>query len=1148
MASNTEMIDQLVSPQALKDFDLLDKKLISSYEEMEKTLAVVQKLNVEFNTLGKNFREASKYAEASEKMWNSAAQSINNCNKASEEYHKHSEQTIKGKKEEAKATNESTKASEKATAQEEHRKKATEASIDADKEKEKAAQNASKAEEDKSASIQNSAQNIQRAYEDTNRAIEVHGQTLNSISLNAIKQAREEQSQLTKDLGIYQSALSGVNDLLKINEEKYKKGVFTFEEYNTALVDLNRRKRDLQDNIKQLNRDLDLNKKIIYSSIESYDSLSAQYSKLKIQINQMDDSEKINGKTKEELNAQAKALYERMNELQQATGKSQLQVGNYALANKELTGALNTVSPALGSAVSGIQSMTAAAMAFIATPLGLVLAAIAAVLATLSAWFTRTEEGQSALAVGTAAFEKVLSSILNVATEVGEWLYKAFTTPKEALTELSDFIKENLMNRLRALGLMGEAIVKIFSGDLAEGAKDLGNAVLQLSTGVEDMIGKTSDWINETYEGAQRAAEIQRQMNDLSVKKRELELEESARQAEMNKLRNDANDMEKSLSERLAANNKYMEIANGLGEKKKDIAQQELELRRAQILENKQETEMSIAEKEELNKLAIAVNKTDAEHQQKMFTATRTNNRLRKEGINAQKEAMRERNKELKSMGELESFNYRKSADLQASLFKDATLGYEERKDALLSYIADEKRIIEIKQAEEVKQEGLTETQKKLIKEKALYEIYKLELKQTEELKNLKVKAAEDELKIIQDGISARSEQMNQYMQDDLVKEAKNYEKQIAQNKDNVKKREQITEEYQRRRMEIIRKYHQDAFEYEVEQLQKSLDNTELTEDKKLEIYKKIDALRKKNAKELAEFEIKETEDKVDKMMSLESRLNDFLSNQRTQAIMTMWSQSLDIMNMYYDGQLQRIDELERREQEYWEDKLAYIDENVQAGLMSEEEADARRSIIEETQREREKKFEQERKEVQRKQALWEKANSIVQATIATSLGVAKAAPNLVLMGLIGALGAAQIAMIASQKIPEYAKGTDFHKGGLAWVGDGGKSEMVILPSGEVWKTPNKDTLVNLPRGTEVLPDYKQAILNMGAQSPISYYDDNTGKMVVMKDEVLRNNTRETNAQLASINKGINAIRSNNMYTSQKTFLGSSFTNNTFND
>lgn len=53
---------------------------------------------------------------------------------------------------------------------------------------------------------------------------------------------------------------------------------------------------------------------------------------------------------------------------------------------------------------------------------------------------------------------------------------------------------------------------------------------------------------------------------------------------------------------------------------------------------------------------------------------------------------------------------------------------------------------------------------------------------------------------------------------------------------------------------------------------------------------------------------------------------------------------------------------------------------------------------------------------------------------------------------------------------PTYASGTNYHPGGPAIVGDGGGSELVQFPSGRTWLSPATDTLVDLPRGTKVLP------------------------------------------------------------------------------
>lgn len=56
--------------------------------------------------------------------------------------------------------------------------------------------------------------------------------------------------------------------------------------------------------------------------------------------------------------------------------------------------------------------------------------------------------------------------------------------------------------------------------------------------------------------------------------------------------------------------------------------------------------------------------------------------------------------------------------------------------------------------------------------------------------------------------------------------------------------------------------------------------------------------------------------------------------------------------------------------------------------------------------------------------------------------------------------------------IPQYAKGTDNHPGGLAVVSDGkgkNKQELIVLPNGQAFLSPKEETIMNLPKGTSVL-------------------------------------------------------------------------------
>jgi hypothetical protein len=74
---------------------------------------------------------------------------------------------------------------------------------------------------------------------------------------------------------------------------------------------------------------------------------------------------------------------------------------------------------------------------------------------------------------------------------------------------------------------------------------------------------------------------------------------------------------------------------------------------------------------------------------------------------------------------------------------------------------------------------------------------------------------------------------------------------------------------------------------------------------------------------------------------------------------------------------------------------------------------------------------------------------------------------------LAGFIAAAQLGIIASQKPPEFAEGTKGKpfEGGKAIVGERGV-EKVVTKSGKVYFTPNKASLVELPAGSQVIPNH----------------------------------------------------------------------------
>lgn len=76
------------------------------------------------------------------------------------------------------------------------------------------------------------------------------------------------------------------------------------------------------------------------------------------------------------------------------------------------------------------------------------------------------------------------------------------------------------------------------------------------------------------------------------------------------------------------------------------------------------------------------------------------------------------------------------------------------------------------------------------------------------------------------------------------------------------------------------------------------------------------------------------------------------------------------------------------------------------------------------------------RRKLARAQAIREKAIGIIQATIATAVQVTRSLANPIMAAIIAAAGAAQIALIAGQKIPALAKGGLAYAPTMAMVGD----------------------------------------------------------------------------------------------------------------
>ena len=115
-------------------------------------------------------------------------------------------------------------------------------------------------------------------------------------------------------------------------------------------------------------------------------------------------------------------------------------------------------------------------------------------------------------------------------------------------------------------------------------------------------------------------------------------------------------------------------------------------------------------------------------------------------------------------------------------------------------------------------------------------------------------------------------------------------------------------------------------------------------------------------------------------------------------------------------------------------------------------------------------------KELKTRQFKADQAASVARILFTLGEQLIKYGPNPAtapLAFLAGTIAAAQIGIIASQPVPEFAEGTKGKpfKGGKAMVGERGV-EKVVTESGKVYFTPPTATLVDLPKGSQVIPNH----------------------------------------------------------------------------
>jgi myosin heavy subunit len=182
---------------------------------------------------------------------------------------------------------------------------------------------------------------------------------------------------------------------------------------------------------------------------------------------------------------------------------------------------------------------------------------------------------------------------------------------------------------------------------------------------------------------------------------------------------------------------------------------------------------------------------------------------------------------------------------------------------------------------------------------------------------------------------------------------------------------------------------------------------------------------------------------------------------------------------------------------------LQDTEDKEKAGVITKEQSEKRKIELQAYYNSVQEQLDRDKEKAERRKFLFEQAMAI--AKIWTNFAVNSSATGLdvISKGLLLGMAIAQTTLVAAQSIPYFAEGGIMDKDGVAVLGDGGKNELAISPSGKAFISNDKPTMYNLEKGTQIYPDANkidiQSLLRMHGISSVKEVKDDKSVLNELK-------------------------------------------------
>lgn len=380
------------------------------------------------------------------------------------------------------------------------------------------------------------------------------------------------------------------------------------------------------------------------------------------------------------------------------------------------------------------------------------------------------------------------------------------------------------------------------------------------------------------------------------------------------------------------------------------------------------------------------------------------------------------------------------AADTAQAIVSNDKKDYADRIIAAESYYKSQRALIENQRDFDLKNEKLNDDEKKNIRSKANADLLKLQVDFGRQMEELIVS------------------QLREQTQRRTDRRDTGTDEQIIALNDQFRRGIISTQEYERERERIER-------EGSIARLQILLDEA----NKTIQLYKDMGydttALEKNAADIRKQISDEETNHKIDNVKKLKD-LKKQVEEETFNTVVSLVDSSFDREKNKIQDQIDALDKKKEKDLEV-----------AEATITNEDKKQERISIINKRAEQEKAQLQARQKQFDIEKARFDKAANIAKITADTAAAIVaqiKATPppyGTPFIAAVAAIGALQLARAIATPLPRYKHGTMNHPGGPAEVGDGGVREPIITPDGNVFLSPDRPTVLDLPKHSVVLSD-----------------------------------------------------------------------------